>query len=105
MPSPVPLPSTDLPVADALPALGEALRTAGAAVLVAPPGSGKTTLVPIWLTGVATPPGGRVVVAEPRRVAVRAAARRMAALTGTRLGEEIGYTIRGESKTGPRTRV
>ncbi|MEV0644164.1 ATP-dependent helicase HrpB [Phytomonospora sp. NPDC050363] len=102
MSSPVPLPDTGLPVADALPGLGEALRADGAAVLVAPPGSGKTTLVPIWFTGLT---GGRIVIAEPRRVAVRAAARRMAALTGTRLGEEIGYTIRGESKTGPRTRV
>ena len=70
---------TDLPVRSVLPELAEALDRAGAAVLVAPPGTGKTTLVPLALAGRTR---GRVVVAEPRRVAARAAARRMAALIG-----------------------
>ncbi|MHC1559079.1 ATP-dependent helicase HrpB [Actinomycetospora sp. C-140] len=92
----------DLPVRAALPELEEALGGSGAAVLVAPPGTGKTTLVPLALAGSV---GGRVLVAEPRRVAVRAAAARMAWLLGEPVGGRIGYAIRGERRTGPDTRV
>ena len=94
--------ATDLPVRSVLGELADALDRAGAAVLVAPPGTGKTTLVPLALAGRT---GGRVVVAEPRRVAARAAARRMAALIGEPPGRSIGYTVRGESTTGRDTRV
>ena len=92
----------DLPVRAALPELQEALAERGAAVLVAPPGTGKTTLVPLALAGSVA---GRVVVAEPRRVAVRAAAARMAVLLGERVGDRVGYAIRGERRSGPDTRV
>ncbi|GLZ48291.1 ATP-dependent helicase [Actinomycetospora sp. NBRC 106375] len=92
----------DLPVRAALPELEEALGGRGAAVLVAPPGTGKTTLVPLALAGSV---GGRVLVAEPRRVAVRAAAARMAWLLGEPVGGRIGYAIRGERRAGPDTRV
>ncbi len=98
----LPADGAGLPVRTALPALRLALREAGAAVLVAPPGTGKTTLVPLALADLV---GGRVVVAEPRRVAARAAARRMSALLGERPGGLVGHTVRGESTAGPRTRV
>ncbi len=87
---------------EALPALLAALSGHGAAVLVAPPGSGKTTLAPLALAGEVT---GRVIVAEPRRVAARAAARRMAELTGTPLGGPVGYSVRGDSRTSAATRI
>nr|WP_304412986.1 ATP-dependent helicase HrpB [Frankia sp. QA3] len=74
----------------------------GVAVLVAPPGTGKTTLVPLALAGGVT---GRVLVAQPRRIAVRAAARRMAWLVGGEVGDAVGYTIRGDRRVGPSTRV
>src|SRR5213076_2551905 len=95
------------PVRSALPALTSALDAGGAAVLVAPPGTGKTTLVPLVLAGLLDEdaPVRRVVVAEPRRIAARAAARRMAWLLGEKVGERIGYTVRGERVVGPRTRV
>jgi ATP-dependent helicase HrpB len=86
-------------------ALGDvagALRANGAAVLVAPPGTGKTTLVPLALASAA---GGRVVVAEPRRLATRAAAARMAALLGEPVGRRVGYAVRGDSRTSADTRV
>ncbi|WP_091578386.1 ATP-dependent helicase HrpB [Micromonospora sediminicola] len=92
----------DLPVRPVLPALVEALRERGAGVLVAPPGTGKTTTAPL---AVADAVAGRVVIAQPRRVAARAAAHRMAALLGERVGDRIGYAVRGERRGGPRTRV
>ncbi len=92
----------DLPVAAGLPAVADAVRTAGAVVVQAPPGSGKTTLVPPC---VAVGAGGRVVVTQPRRIAVRAAARRLAGLLGEPVGETVGYAVRGETRTGPATRV
>ena len=95
-------PGTDLPVRSALPALADALSARGAAVLVAPPGTGKTTLVPLALAG--TLPG-RIVVAEPRRVAARAAARRMAALLGESVGGRVGYSVRGDSRRSAATRI
>ena len=99
---PLGTPATDLPVRVVLPALEDALRRAGAAVLVAPPGTGKTTLVPLALAGLVD---GRVVVAEPRRVAARAAARRMSALLGEPPGRSVGHTVRGESTVGPACRI
>ncbi|WP_411140807.1 ATP-dependent helicase HrpB [Streptomyces sp. x-80] len=95
-----------LPVRTALPALREALDGAGTAVLCAPPGTGKTTLVPLDLAGLTgTGPARRVLVAEPRRIAARAAARRMAWLLGEKVGERVGFTVRGERRAGPRTAV
>ncbi|MGJ5750797.1 ATP-dependent helicase HrpB [Streptomyces puniciscabiei] len=95
-----------LPVRSALPALTEALEDGGTAVLVAPPGTGKTTLVPLVLAGLAGGgPARRVVVAEPRRIAARAAARRMAWLLGEKPGESVGFTVRGERAVGRHTRV
>ncbi|MFF8828910.1 ATP-dependent RNA helicase [Streptomyces sp. NPDC015131] len=81
-----------LPVRDALPALERALEDHGSAVLCAPPGTGKTTLVPLALAE----RGARVLVAEPRRIAARAAARRMAWLLGGKAGGRVGFTVRGE---------
>ncbi|WP_103343686.1 ATP-dependent helicase HrpB [Amycolatopsis sp. CA-126428] len=92
----------DLPVRSVLPDVVAALDERGAAVLVAPPGTGKTTLVPLALAE-ATP--GRVVVAEPRRLAARAAAARMAALLGEPVGETVGYAVRGDRKVSARTRI
>ncbi|NBE84255.1 ATP-dependent helicase HrpB [Micromonospora sp. NEAU-HG-1] len=94
--------SLDLPIRPVLPALLDALRTAGGAVLVAPPGTGKTTLAPLAVAGAVA---GRVVIAQPRRVAARAAAHRMAALLGERVGDRIGYAVRGERRVSPATRV
>ena len=98
-----------LPVRSALPGLDAALEAGGAAVLVAPPGTGKTTLVPLALAGLLGKgnevPARRVVVAEPRRIAARAAARRMAWLLGEKVGESVGYTVRGERVVGRHARV
>ena len=91
----------DLPIRPILPELRESLAAAGASVLVAPPGTGKTTLVPLALAGSA----GRVVVAEPRRLAARAAARRMASLLGERVGDRVGFSVRGERRVSRRTMV
>lgn len=93
-----------LPVEDALPALLAALDRAGAAVLTAPPGAGKTTLVPLALmdAGWAT---GRILMLEPRRLAARAAAERMASLLGEKVGDRIGYRIRGETATSAATKI
>lgn len=95
-----------LPVRTAVPALRRALDDRGVAVLCAPPGTGKTTLVPLVLAGLTGEgPVRRVVVAEPRRIAARAAARRMAWLLGERPGERVGFTVRGERVVGRDTVV
>ncbi|MGO4187553.1 ATP-dependent helicase HrpB [Pseudarthrobacter sp. TAF60_1] len=112
---------TGLAFAASLAELAEVLRAGGpaaTAVVQAPPGTGKTTLVPPLLanlasshgpassTGLAPSQGAlRVVVTQPRRVAARAAARRLAALDGTQVGDRVGYTVRGERKAGPGTLV
>ncbi|MEU3076062.1 ATP-dependent helicase HrpB [Streptomyces laurentii] len=95
-----------LPVRHAVPELLAALEERGTAVLHAPPGTGKTTLVPLALAGlIGDGPRRRVLVAEPRRMAVRAAAWRMAWLLGEEVGGSVGFSVRGERRTGPATRV
>ncbi|MFJ4703481.1 ATP-dependent helicase HrpB [Streptomyces anulatus] len=95
-----------LPVRTAVPALRRALDDRGVVVLCAPPGTGKTTLVPLVLAGLTGEgPVRRVVVAEPRRIAARAAARRMAWLLGEQPGERVGFTVRGERVVGRDTVV
>ena len=94
-----------LPVDEALPRLKEALAGRNAAVLVAPPGAGKTTRVPLALLDAPWLGGRKIVMQEPRRLAARAAARRMAATLGEAVGETVGYRVRFDSKVGPRTRI
>lgn len=95
---------SDLPITDALPALRAAMAARGMAVLQAPPGAGKTTLVPLDLlaSGLIT---GRIVMLEPRRLATRAAAERMAQTLGEPVGQTVGYRIRGEAKVSRTTRI
>ena len=99
----------DLPVCAGLADLAAAVRTHGAAVVQAPPGTGKTTLVPPALAALvddlATGSGGRVVVTQPRRIAARAAARRLAFLLGEAVGATAGYAVRGDRRTSAATRV
>ncbi len=95
-----------LPIDPLLPRLVETLGAEGAAVLVAPPGAGKTTRVPLALLGASWLGGQRILVLEPRRLAARAAARRMAGLLdGERVGGVVGYRVRLDSQVSPRTRV
>ncbi len=95
-----------LPVLETLPALEEALAGAGTAVLVAPPGAGKTTVVPPVLLRSPWLGGGKVVVLEPRRLAARAAADRMARLLGEAgAGGTVGYRVRGDTRVGRGTRI
>ena len=95
----------DLPVQEALPALREALRVGSNAVLVAPPGAGKTTLVPLTLREEPWAQGARILVLEPRRVAARAAARRMASLLGEEPGGTVGLSTRLDRAVSAATRV
>ena len=94
-----------LPVTEALPPLLAALADGRNAVLIAPPGAGKTTLVPLVLLGQDWLGAGRVVMLEPRRLATRAAASRMAALLGEAVGGTVGYRTRLESVVSPATRI
>ncbi|PRB61960.1 ATP-dependent helicase HrpB [Microbacterium sp. MYb45] len=91
-----------LSFAAALDELSSALDASGSVVVTAPPGTGKTTLVPPLLASRST---GRVIVTQPRRVAARAAARRLAHLDGSPLGSRVGFTVRGERSAGPETQV
>ena len=94
----------NLPIHDALPALLAAFQSGTRAVLQAPPGAGKTTVVPLALlsSGLVT---GRILMLEPRRLAARSAAEYMASTLGEEVGATVGYRIRGESKTSKQTRV
>ncbi|SDC15542.1 ATP-dependent helicase HrpB [Belnapia rosea] len=96
----------DLPVAEALPALTAALRAGSNALLIAPPGAGKTTLVPLILRDEPWAGGGKLLVLEPRRVAARAAARRMAELLGEAApGGTIGLSTRLDRAVSAATRI
>lgn len=92
----------DLPISSLLPDIAATLCAQNRAVLQAPPGAGKTTLVPLLLLDHVD---GKIIMLEPRRLAARHAAERMASLNGSALGEVIGYRIRGESKVGATTRI
>ncbi|WP_246008872.1 ATP-dependent helicase HrpB [Hymenobacter metallilatus] len=94
-----------LPILDALPELLRTLETHSRAVLQAPPGAGKTTIVPLALLEAAWREGGRILVLEPRRLAARAAATRMAQLLGEPVGHTVGYRMRLESKVSAKTRI
>ncbi len=96
---------TPLPIDAVLGELGSALEARTAAVLVAPPGAGKTTRVPLALLDAAWLGSRKILVLEPRRLAARAAAERMARTLGEAVGETVGLRARLSSKTGPRTRI
>jgi len=96
------VPGADLAVRAVLPDVVTAVRERGTAVLVAPPGSGKTSLLPLALADAVD---GRVIVAEPRRIATRAAAMRLAMLLGEAPGRRVGYAMRGERAGGAGVRV
>jgi ATP-dependent helicase HrpB len=98
-------PLPDLPVTAALPELSAALAGKGRAVLVAPPGAGKTTLVPLHLLDAPWRGDGTILLLEPRRLAARAAARRMASLLGEEPGGTVGYAMRMESRMSAKTRI
>jgi ATP-dependent helicase HrpB len=94
-----------LPIDAALPQLTAALRSRNAAVLVAPPGAGKSTRVPLVLAAEPWASGKKIIVLEPRRLAARAAAARMATTLGEEVGETVGYRVRFAAKVSPATRI
>ncbi|MFH2006518.1 MAG: ATP-dependent helicase HrpB [bacterium] len=94
-----------LPIEPRLPEIVESLRRSPSLVIVAPPGSGKTTRVPPALLDAGLAGAGEIVVLEPRRVAARAAARRVAVERGVQLGQEVGYRVRLDVRAGPATRI
>ncbi len=96
---------TDLPVEDVIGDLARALSRSSGAVLVAPPGAGKTTLVPLRLLDAEWLAGRKIVMLEPRRLAARAAAQRMASLLGEDVGATVGYQTRDERRVGRTTRI
>lgn len=94
-----------LPVLEAIDDIRRALRDDGACVLIAPPGTGKTTAVPPLLLEEPWVGGGRIMMLEPRRLAARASAARMAHNHGERVGRTFGYSVRGDTRTSASTSV
>ncbi len=97
--------SPALPIDAAVPELVAALSRGSTAVLVAPPGAGKTTRVPLVLAGQSWADGKKILVLEPRRLAARAAAERMATTLGEKVGDTVGYRVRFGTKVSKRTRI
>nr|WP_205920871.1 ATP-dependent helicase HrpB [Rhizobium leguminosarum] len=95
----------ELPVSHVLPAVAAALEKQKRAVLSAPPGAGKTTLVPLYLLGQAWRGDGKIILLEPRRLAARAAASRMASLIGEQVGGTVGYRMRLDNRISAATRI
>lgn len=96
---------TPLPIDTVLNELASALRQGSAAVLLAPPGAGKTTRVPLALLEESWLQGRKILMLEPRRLAARAAARHMAELLGEPVGATVGYRVRMDTQVGPATRI
>src|ERR1035437_7895420 len=96
---------TPLPIDEALPRLTVGLAASHAAVLVQPPGAGKTTRVPLLLLDQPWAPAKKILVREPRRLAARAAASRMASTLGEQVGDTVGLRVRFGSKLSKRTRI
>src|ERR1700761_6398258 len=94
-----------LPIHEALEPLKAALAAASCAVLVAPPGAGKTTVVPLALMDEPWADGRKIIVLEPRRLAARAAADRMARTLGEKAGETVGYRVRMQARVSAKTRI
>ncbi len=94
-----------LPICNVLATVDEALSSARCAVLSAPPGAGKTTIVPLRLLDSPWRADGRIILLEPRRLAARAAAGRMAELLGETVGETVGYRMRLDNRVSARTRI
>ena len=97
--------TSKLPIEDVLPELKRTLGGARACVLEAPTGAGKTTLVPLALRDEPWLEGRKILMLEPRRVAARAAASRMADLIAEKVGDTVGYRVRLDARVGPKTRV
>ena len=96
---------TPLPIDAVLDELARTLQSRNAAVLVAPPGAGKTTRVPLALLDEPWARAKKIIVLEPRRIAARASAERMAKTLGERAGETVGYRVRFGSKVSRATRI
>ncbi|MDA0707820.1 MAG: ATP-dependent helicase HrpB [Proteobacteria bacterium] len=94
-----------LPIHKIIPEIKTTLAKFNNVVLRASPGAGKTTIVPLELLGEHWLSGRKIIMLEPRRLAVRAAAKRMAEILGEKIGETVGYSIRMESHVGPGTRI
>lgn len=97
--------SDTLPVEDIVAPLRHALASGVSAVVIAPPGAGKTTRLPLALRDAPWLGDRKIIVLEPRRIAARAAAARMAATLGEQIGDTVGLRVRLESRVGPRTRI
>ena len=95
----------DLPIVDVLPALRRALAEGRNALLTAAPGAGKTTLVPLALLDAPWLDGKKLLMLEPRRLATRAAAHRMASTLGESVGGTVGYRMKLDTKVGPKTSI
>jgi ATP-dependent helicase HrpB len=101
--TPPPLP--DLPINEALPALAEALTNRRSVLVEAPPGAGKSTIVPLFLLASPWLGGQKILMLEPRRIAARAVAARMAHLLGESVGRTVGFRTRLETRVGRETRI
>src|SRR5688572_1643183 len=94
-----------LPIDDVLPKVRKSLSEQPNLVLAAPTGAGKTTRIPPFLADQGWANGKSIVVLEPRRIAARAAAARIAEERGARLGDEVGYSVRFDKRASSRTRI